>query len=182
MFTAYTAAAGPLTRERVLAAAGHVAERDGLDRLSMRALARELGVSPMAMYRHVKNKDDLLDGLLDRLLAELPLPRESAPWQDRLRFMAAELRALARQHPRLFVLLLQRPAVGSDAVRTRDAVELALRDAGIGPEEAARLQRLLSTVVIGFALSEVSGRFAGTDTDREFDAAVDLLLDAVVTS
>jgi AcrR family transcriptional regulator len=150
-----------------------------LERLSMRALARELGISPMAMYRHVKNKDDLLDGLLDRLLAEMKLPAESDPWRDRLRFMATELRGLARRHPQLFVLLLQRPAVGSDAVRTRDAVERALRDAGIDAEEAARLQRLLSTVVIGFALSEVSGRFAGLDTDREFAAAVDLLLESV---
>ena len=77
------------------------------------------------------------------------------------------------------MLLLQRPAVGADAIAARELVEAALLDAGLPRGEAARMQRLLSTVVIGFALSEVSGRFEEIDADAEFEAAIELLLGAV---
>jgi AcrR family transcriptional regulator len=179
MRTPYTAA--PLRRERVLDAALVVAEREGLERLSMRLLARELNVSTMGLYRHVTNKADLLDGLVERLLGELELPDDSLPWDERLRMMARELRALANRHPKLFGLLLQRRAVGAGATRAREAELRALRDAGLDGEAAERLERLLSTVVMGFAFSEATGRFAGIDVDGEFDAALELLARLVVS-
>ncbi len=178
MRTAYTAV--PLTRARVLDAALAVAEREGLERLSMRLVARELGVSPMALYRHVANKDDLLDGLVERLLGELGLPDESLPWDERLRILARELRALARRRPRLFGLLLQRRAVGAGATRAREAALRALADAGLDHAAAARAERLLSTVIFGFAFSEAAGRFDGVDVDEEFDAALAALARVVV--
>jgi len=177
--TAYTGL--PLGRERVLEGALAVAEREGLDRLSMRLVASELGVSTMALYRHVESKDDLLDGLVERLLGELRLPEDSLPWDTRLRILAAELRALARRRPELFGLLLQRRAVGAEAIRAREAALRALRDAGLDRNAAERLERLLSTVVMGFAFSEATGRFAGIDVDDEFDAALELLARLVVS-
>ncbi|HTU78259.1 MAG TPA: TetR/AcrR family transcriptional regulator [Solirubrobacteraceae bacterium] len=173
MRTVYTPL--PLKRERVLEAALAVAERDGLERLSMRLLARELGVSPMALYRHVSGKDDLLDGLLELLLGELELPAESLPWDERLRGLAGELRGLARRRPRVFGLLLARRAASEEATRAREAALRALRDAGLEREAAERMERLLSTVVIGFALSEATGRFDGLDVDEEFEDALELL-------
>ncbi len=170
----------PLTRERVLEGALAVGEREGLRRLSMRLVASELDVSTMALYRHVKNKDDLLDGLVERLLGELRLPEDSLPWDVRLRMLASEMRALASRRPELFGLLLQRRAVGSEAIRAREATLRALRDAGIDRKAADRLERLLSTVVMGFAFSEATGRFAGIDVDEEFDAALELLARLVV--
>jgi AcrR family transcriptional regulator len=170
----------PLGRERVLEGALAVAEREGLERLSMRLVARELSVSTMALYRHVANKDDLLDGLVERLLGELELPDDSLAWDQRLRALAGELRALAKRHPALFVLLLQRRAVGAGATRARDAELRALRDAGLDQKAAEQLERLLSTVVMGFAFSEATGRFDGIDVDDEFDAALDLLAGLVV--
>ena len=169
MRTPYTAL--PLGRERVLEAALAVTEREGLERLSMRLVARELSVSTMALYRHVTNKDDLLDGLVERLLGELQLPDDSLPWDERLRALAGELRALAKRHPQLFVLLLQRRAVGG-AMRAREAELRALRDAGLDQKAAEQLERLLSTVVMGFAFSEATGRFDGIDVNEEFDAAL----------
>jgi AcrR family transcriptional regulator len=165
----------PLRRELVLEAAAVVAEREGLERLSMRLVARELSVSTMALYRHVANKGDLLDGLVELLLTELALPEESLSWDMRLRALAYELRALARRRPALFVLLLQRRAVGEEATRARQATLRALRDAGLDGSQAERLERLLSTLAIGFALSETTGRFDGIDVDEEFDAALALL-------
>jgi AcrR family transcriptional regulator len=179
MRTPYTAV--PLRRERVLEAALAVAERDGLERLSMRLVARELSVSTMALYRHVTNKDDLLDGLVERLLGELQLPDESLPWDERLRMLAREIRALAHRRPAVFGLLLQRRAVGSGATRAREAELRALRDAGLDQKAAERLERLLSTVVMGFAFSEATGRFGGSDVDQEFDAALELLARLVVS-
>jgi AcrR family transcriptional regulator len=179
MRTPYTAA--PLRRELVLEAAFAVAEREGLERLSMRLVARELGVSTMALYRHVANKDDLLDGLVERLLGELELPDDSLPWDERLRTLAGELRALAKRHPELFVLLLQRRAVGARATRAREAELRALRDGGLDQQAAERLEWLLSTIVMGFAFSEATGRFDGIDVDEEFDAALELLARLVVS-
>jgi AcrR family transcriptional regulator len=170
----------PLDRDRVLDAALAVAEREGLERMSMRLVARELGVSAMALYRHVRDKDDLLDGLVGRMLGELQLPDESHPWDQRLRMLAGEVRALAKRHPGLFVLLLQRRAVAAEATRAREAELLALRDAGLDRHAAERLERLLSTVVMGFAYSEATGRFGGVDVDEEFDAALELLARLVV--
>jgi len=178
--TAYTDTAAPLGRERVLDAALAVAEREGLQSLSMRLLARELGVSPMALYRHVAGKDDLLDGLVERLLGELRLPDASLPWDERLRELARELRALGRRRPGLFGLLLQRRAVGAGALRAREAALRALADAGLDPEAAARAERLLSTVIIGFAISEAAGRFDGVDVDAEFESALSSLARVVV--
>lgn len=168
-----------LNRGRVLDAAARVAAREGLEGLSMRVLARDLGVSPMALYRHVRDKDDLLDGLVARMLGEVRIPARTLPWEARLRALAEEVRALAASEPALFELLLRRPAVEQDALRVRRAVVRALRDAGHGAPAAARLQRLLSTAVFGFALSEVAGRFAGIDADEEFEALIDLMLGAV---
>jgi AcrR family transcriptional regulator len=179
MRTPYTAVR--LRRDRVLEAALGVAEREGLERLSMRLVARELNVSTMALYRHVTNKGDLLDGLVERLLGELQLPDDSLPWDERLRMMARELRALAHRHPELFALLLQRRAVGAGATRAREAELRALRDAGLDRKAAERLERLLSTVVMGFAFSEATGRFDGIDVDEEFDAALELLARLVVS-
>jgi AcrR family transcriptional regulator len=178
MRTPYTGL--PLGRERVLEAAFAVAEREGLERLSMRLVARELNVSTMALYRHVTNKDDLLDGLVERLLGELQLPDDSRPWDERLRALASELRGLANRHPGLFVLLLQRRAVGAGATRAREAELRALREAGLDQKEAEQLERLLSTVVMGFAFSEATGRFDGIDVDGEFEAALELLARLVV--
>jgi len=175
-----TAPSLPLRRERVLEAALVVAERVGLERLSMRLVAGQLGVSPMALYRHVANKDDLLDGLVTRLLDEVRLPDVSLPADERLRLLAREIRALAGRHPDLFGLLLRRRAVGPEALRAREATIQALRDSGLDDEAAGRMERLLSTVVFGFALSEAAGRFDGVDVDAEFDAALDLLAKAVL--
>jgi AcrR family transcriptional regulator len=171
--TAYTRAT--LTRETVLEAALKVAERDGFQGLSMREVARELDVSPMALYRHVSNKDDLLDGIVALLLGELTLPEETLPWERRLRLLAAEVRALARRRSKVFGLLLTRRAVGEGATRAREAVLAALAEAGLDREASARSERLLSTLVMGFALSEAGGRFDGIDVDGEFEGALELL-------
>jgi AcrR family transcriptional regulator len=155
-------------RRQILLAALAVADEEGLDAVSMRSVAERVGVSAMALYPHVGSKEALLDGLVDVLLAELRASpavvevTDRDPW-TRLTALAHELRALAHRHPSAFGLLLSRPSVTPDAVRATDAVYQALLDAGVPEAQVPRVERLLSTFVLGFAASEVNGRFgAGT--------------------
>jgi AcrR family transcriptional regulator len=144
----------------VLDATLSLAEESGLEAVSMRAVASRLGVTPMALYHHVRDKEDLLDALIERLLGELPLPDPSLPWPDRLRALAASLRETAARHPDAFPMLLLRPATTPAALRAREAVYAALGDAGVPDTLVPRVERLLSTFMIGFAASEAGGRFA----------------------
>jgi AcrR family transcriptional regulator len=160
----------PDRRHEILFAALAIADEQGLDAVSMRSVAARVGVSAMALYPHVGNKEALLDGLVDVLLAELPPAlaelAEPDPW-SRLIALAHELRAVARRHPSAFALLLARPSVTPDAVRSTDAVYQALLDVGVPEAQVPRIERLLSTFVLGFAASEVNGRFsAGTFSPR----------------
>jgi AcrR family transcriptional regulator len=166
-----------LTREQIIDATWELAAERGLPAVTMRAAAERLGVTPMALYRHVGDKQGLLDGLVERLLAEIPLPDPGLPWRDRLARLAAGIRAIARAHPDLFPLMFQRPAVTPAAQRPREAVYAALREAGLTEEEVVRTERLLSTFILGFAASEAGGRFGHVDPDAEFAHAAHLLQD-----
>jgi AcrR family transcriptional regulator len=119
----------------------------------------------MALYRHVAGKAALLDGLVEALFTEFPLPARGLPAGQRLMQLAAGIRATARRHPGAFPLLLSRPAVSRAAPRVRDAVHEALREAGVPDTDVARTERLLSTAVLGFAVSEAAGRFRRHDQD-----------------
>jgi AcrR family transcriptional regulator len=117
----------------------------------------------MSLYPHVASKEALLDGVVDVLLAEQlptlePLPAD-ADWWTRLVAAAQGMRKLAARHPSAFSLLLARPSVTPDAVRATDMVYRAVLDAGIPDAHVARVERLVSTFVLGFAASEVNGRF-----------------------
>ena len=154
-----------ISRDAVLRASMAIADADGLEAVTMQAVARRLGVTPMALYRHVASKADLLDALVEGLLTEFPLPAGDLPPRDRLRALGRGIREVARRHPNLFPLLLQRPATTPESRRVRDAVCAALEETGLGAAQARRAERLLSTVVLGFAASEAAGRFRGHPLD-----------------
>lgn len=165
-------------RDQVLSAALALADEHGLEQLTMAAVAERLAVTPMALYRHVANKADLLDGLVERLLTEFPSPPAELPWPQRLSLLATNIRASARRHPSVFPLLLQRPATTAEARATRDAVYAALAESGIAEQRIGQIERLLSTAVLGFAASEVAGRFSHhsrRQLNADFEALQDLL-------
>src|SRR5215471_408565 len=99
------AARRPLTRERILDVGLRLIDEQGLEAFTMRKLAQELGVDPMALYRHFENKDALLDSVAEMLWAEVELPGSVAGWEALLRSLATSLRALAHTHPHAYVLL-----------------------------------------------------------------------------
>src|SRR5215831_1286990 len=88
----------PLTRVRVLHAAMGLADRDGIAALTMRKLAQELGVEAMSLYNHVANKEDLLDGMVDLVFAEIGLPSKEVDWKAAMRQRAIAARAVLSHH------------------------------------------------------------------------------------
>jgi len=162
----------------VLATALRVADEQGLEAVTMQAVAERLAVTPMALYRHVTNKADLLDGMVEKLLTEFPLPPAALPWPERLSSVAQAIRQSARRHPGVFPLLLERPVATPAARKVRGGVYAALREAGVPPDQVARTERLVSTAVLGFAVSEAAGRFRRHSRrvlDADFDRLQQLL-------
>jgi AcrR family transcriptional regulator len=160
-----------IDRAAILDAALELADQEGLDAVTMHAVARRLAVTTMALYRHVDGKDALLDGLVERLLTVLDAREARQSGEQWLTAMADGIREVARRHPAVFPLLLTRPAVTPAAQRMRDAVVAALQDMGLTETAAKRAERLLSTAVLGFAASEVTGRFRRHDQaeiDQDF--------------
>ena len=158
-----------IDRSVILRASLDVADERGLTAVTMQAVADRLGVTPMALYRHVAHKADLLDGVVESLLVEFRLPDRRLPWRERLAAIARAARESARRHPDVFPLLLQRRANTPAARRVPDAICEALGDAGMPEALLPRTERLLSTFVMGWAVGEASGRFRARATDVDAD-------------
>ena len=145
----------PLSRERVLAAALELADSEGLEALSMRRLGSALGVEAMSLYNHVRNKDEVLDGLVDVVFGEIDLPA-GAGWRTAMRRRAVSVREMLRQRPWALGLMESRRRPGPANLRHHDAVLGILRSAGFSVETAGHAYSVLDAYVYGFALNEQS--------------------------
>jgi AcrR family transcriptional regulator len=152
----------PSRKQEILDAALAIADEQGIDAVTMRAVAKRVGLTPMALYGHIQDKEGLLDSMLGQLLSEISLPNKAGTWQERLTLLANEARGLAKRHPGAVALVFARPSIAPDAVRVVDAIYVALLDAGVGPCEVPRVERLVSTLVLGYATSEANGRFSSS--------------------
>jgi AcrR family transcriptional regulator len=147
----------PLTRERIVAVAQAIVERDGLDRFSVRGLGAALGCEPMSLYHYFPAKAHLLDALVDDALEGVVVASPGADPISALRATAHSWRAMAHRHPRLFPLIAVHRLNTQTGVRLIDAV-LALVRAAVGDERlAAQHFRVLGYYVTGAALDEISG-------------------------
>jgi AcrR family transcriptional regulator len=156
----------PERKQEIVNAAVAIADELGLEAVSMRSVADRVGVTPMALYPHIGSKSALLDAMVEYLGGEL-LPDMAAgdSWRERLYGMAHAAREMSRRHPWAGILIFARPSVAGDAVRVTDVVYEGLLEAGVPEAEVPRLERLFSTFVIGYALSETGGRFGGPEAD-----------------
>ena len=133
-----------------------IADRGGLGGLTIRSLATELDVKPMAVYHHVAGKDEILDGIVDLVFAEIELPVPNGGWRSAIRDRAASARAVLRRHPWAIGLLESRATPGPATLRHHDAVIAALRGGGFPVALAAHAYALIDSYVYGFAVQEAS--------------------------
>ena len=145
-----------LTRERILTAALDLVAHEGLDSLSMRRLAAELGVNPMSIYHHVESKRALLDALVERAFGQFRMPpAPTAEWEEQVRAWAEGYRALTLRYQRLVLHLVSDPRAASRAASmVAEPLYAALRDAGLKPEGVLRAADTLVDLVHGIALAE----------------------------
>jgi len=146
----------PLSRERVLRAAVKLADRDGIESLSMRKLGQELGVEAMSLYNHVSNKEEILDGLVDAVFAEIELPTPGVDWAEAMRRRAVSAREALKRHPWALGLLESRVQPGPANLRHHDAVLGSLRTAGFSIEMSAHAYSVLDSYIYGFTLNELA--------------------------
>jgi TetR/AcrR family tetracycline transcriptional repressor len=144
-----------LSRDSVITAALNLVDRDGLNKLTMRALGRELGVDPMAAYYHVPNKTALLDGVVEAVWAELELPGMTEdPWQDQLRESAWSILATLRRHPQALPIMASRPNISTAGLRMANHVLGLLDLAGLPPHQALTTLNAAGEFILGHALAE----------------------------
>jgi AcrR family transcriptional regulator len=161
-----TATRKPLSRERVLEAAVALADAAGLEAFSMRALAQELGVVPMALYKHVANKDELLDGMVDSVFGEIELPPTDVDWRSAMRRRAISTREALGRHGWAIGMMESRQP-GPANLRNHNAVMGCLRGAGFAFEMAIHAYSVQDAYIYGFALQERDTGFETPDSAGE---------------
>ena len=167
----------PLSTERVLRAAIGLADEGGLESLSMRKLARELGVEVMSLYYYVAKKDDILDGILDLVVKEIRPASEGADWKAAIRSSAISAHQVLECHPWACGLMMSPARVRPARLRYMDSMLGRLREAGFSAELTDRAYHALDSHIIGSTLWEV-GYSAGADRLEDYGAAFLLALPA----
>jgi AcrR family transcriptional regulator len=164
----------PLSRDRVLRAALELADGAGIESLTMRRLGEELGFEAMSLYRHVANKNDLLDGMLDLVLAEWQLPDGEGDWIEAIRTSARSVHDALRRHRWAAQLLMTGDHLRPARLRYMDCLLARLRDAGFDADATYSVYHLLDGYIFGFSLWEIAYTAVPLD-----DAAVTQLMQAI---
>src|SRR5919202_1652863 len=123
----------PLNKERVLAAAVALADADGVESVSMRRIAQELGVEAMSLYNHVANKDEILDGLVDAVAGEIELPASDTEWKSALRQILLSARDVLMRHRWARSLWMARGMPGPARLAYAESILRTLREGGFSP-------------------------------------------------
>ncbi len=145
----------PLSRDRILDAALALADAEGLEAITMRRIGRAMGVEAMSLYKHVADKDDILDGLVDRVLEAIELPAPDDPWREAMHRRARSAREVFSRHPWAIGLLESRAANSSPRrLAYFDTILGILRHAGFPNELAMRGFSMLDAYIFGYILQE----------------------------
>ena len=156
-----------LSRARVLEAAVALADKIGLEAFSMRGLAQELGVVPMALYKHFGNKDELLDAMVDIVFDEMQFPAAGEDWSSTLRRRAITAREALKRHSWAIGLMESRHP-GPANLRHHNATMGCLREAGFSFETAIHAYSVQDAYIYGFAQQE---KTLGLQTPSDAGAA-----------
>ena len=162
-----------LTRERVIAGAVALADREGLDGLSMRRLGEELGVEAMSIYNHVANKDDLINGMADAVFGEIELPSHTDDWKAAIRKRSVSFREVLTRHPWATSVRDSGTNPGPATLRHHDRVLATFRNGGFTVPKAAHAFSAIDSYIYGFAMQEKSLPFT---TPEETAAMAEIML------
>ena len=146
-----TARREPLTRERILQAAVALADRAGVDSLSMRHLAQELGVVPMALYKHVANKDELLGTMIDAVVGEIDPPIEGADWRSTMRERILSARRALLRHPWATSVLESRGEPTPTVIAYMDSMMGMFLDGGFSVDLMHHAMHVMGSRILGFS-------------------------------
>ncbi len=149
----------PLTKDRVLTAAVALADEIGLASLSMRRLGQELGVEAMSLYKHVASKDDILDGIVDIVAAEIEVPKIGGDWKRAMRRRAISAHEVLMRHPWATMLIVSRANVGPAMLGYVDATIGCLTEAGFSYAVADHAWNAIDSHVYGFTLQKLNFPF-----------------------
>ena len=173
-----------LTRKLIVSAAMELIEQDGVEAVSLRRLASELGCGLVALYNHVPSKSALLDGVADAVMSGIAVTSgPGADWQEQVRAQARAFREIARAHPRCAMVVVSRPPSSAAIVRPAEEALATIRAAGFGRAEAVRIVRAFVAYILGSLLPEAGvapGPADGGDVRRarlraaEFPQVTDL--------
>ena len=153
----------PLSRERILHAAMRLADEGGLESLSMRKLAQELGVKAMSLYNYVANKNDMLDGIVDIAIAEIEVPQLEIEWKSAMRRRANSAYEMLLRHPWATMAIVSRVNVGAAMLRYVDATLGCLCEAGFSFEMADRAWNAIDSHIYGFTLQKLNFPFEAAE-------------------
>ena len=162
----------PVTKQRAMEVALSLADAGGIDSLSMRRLARELGVEAASLYHHVKNKDEILDGLVELVSAEIAPPPSDVEWRVAMRERSLATRAVLKRHAWAVSLMASRMTPGPATLGHLDAGIGVLRNTGFSVPLAAHGISLIDSYVHGFVLQEVNLPFEGTEELTDMTQAI----------
>ena len=167
-----------LTPERIIDAAVRVADRSGIEHVSMRTVGRELGVEAMSLYHHIADKAALLDGLADWVFTQIELPAATAPWRQTMIDRAASARQALSLHSWSLGLIESRRSPGEALLRHHDTVLGNLRTNGFSIGLASHAFSAIDAYVYGFVLTELNLPIANGESAEQFVDTIKNLLPA----
>lgn len=147
----------------MLQAAITLADEGGIEALSMRKLAKELGVEAMSLYNHVANKDEILDGIVDAVVSEIDLPSDGADWKNAIRQNAISARDAFLRHRWACRLSMSRQSGGPAQLRRADWMLRTLREAGLSKDVTYHAFHILESYILGFTLQQLSFPYEGEE-------------------
>jgi AcrR family transcriptional regulator len=153
----------PLNRDRILQAALEFADESGIESLTMRRLGQTLGFEAMSLYNHVANKDDVLDGILDLVLAESAPPAPAGDWDEAIRISAISVHEALTRHPWSCSLLMTPSHIRPARLRYMDALLGRLREAGFSAEATYHAYHVLDGYIFGFSLWETTHTYSAEE-------------------
>jgi AcrR family transcriptional regulator len=159
-----------LTRDRIVEAALAIMDGEGLEAVSMRRIAREVGVEAMSLYHHVADKDDLLDALCARVMSDFRIPeQDDRPWIERARDGAREWRRVLKSHPNVIALFAERskPMTEVAALRPMEHALSLIMESGTDEREAVQVFNVMGGYIMGFVMMETGRMFTAGAVDAD---------------